>query len=275
MTDQPDEAAQGAPTGSGTPPPRAGGRITNRRVMLLFSVAAVVLLLISGFAGYKVGSARTTPAEDGADVGFARDMQTHHAQAVQMAMIIRDKTTDPTLRAIADDITTSQQHQAGQMYAWLTQWGLPQTGTDKPMAWMTAGGHNQNGHDTTTTGPATPGSTAGPSTPAMPAPSPPSDGLPSDGLPSDGSAGAGSAGSGPMMGMATPQQIEALQQATGRDAERLFLELMIAHHKGGVAMARAALERAERAEVHTLAAAINTAQAAEINQLQQLLDQRR
>lgn len=236
MTGQPREAAQPGPTGTGTSSAGPGPR-PDRRVLLLFSLAGVVLLLVSGLGGYMLGSARPAPAEGSADVGFARDMQTHHAQAVQMAMLLREKTTDPTLRAVADDITTSQQHQAGQMYAWLAQWGLPQTGSDKPMVWMTAGGHKQNGHDT---------------------PTPP-----------------GAAGAGSMMGMASPQQIQALQQAAGRDAERLFLELMIAHHRGGVAMAKAALERADRPEVRTLAAAIDIAQAAEITQLQQLLEQRR
>lgn len=248
MSARPDQAAQASPAGSDEPSPRAGARVSSRRRMLLFSLAAVGLLLITGLVGFIVGSARTAPAEDSADVGFARDMQTHHAQAVQMAMIIRDKTTDPTMRAIADDITTSQQHQAGQMYAWLAQWGLPQTGTDEPMAWMTAGVHNQSGHTPVPSGPTGPSSTA-----------------------QDES----TVGGATLMGMASPQQIRALQQATGSKAETLFLELMITHHQGGVAMARAALERAGHEEVRTLAAAIHTAQTAEINQLREQLEQRR
>ena len=68
--------------------------------------------------------------------GFSRDMQTHHAQAVEMALLVRDRSTDEELRTVAYDILTSQQHQAGQMYGWLVQWGLPQTGSGEPMAWV-------------------------------------------------------------------------------------------------------------------------------------------
>ena len=75
--------------------------------------------------------------------------------------------------------------------------------------------------------------------------------------------------------MATPAQLQSLQQATGVEAERQFLTMMIAHHKGGVQMAQAALRLATRPEVLTLARAIDTAQTAEITQLQQLLEDRR
>ena len=235
----PAAAAQNTPPEPLTTSGSAGpGRA--RRWLWLSVVAGLVLLLVVGLAGYRLGSGSAAPAEGSADVGFARDMQTHHAQAVQMAMIIRDKTSDPTLTAVADDILTSQQHQTGQMYAWLVGWGLPQTGTDAPMAWMSQGTHASSGQHT--------------------APSTASD------------SGSQQAPTG--MGMATAEQITALQQATGRDAERLFLQLMITHHHGGVAMAKTALQQADRPEVRTLAAAIDTAQTAEIDQLQHLLEQR-
>lgn len=76
------------------------------------------------------------------------------------------------------------------------------------------------------------------------------------------------------MGLATPAQIQALRQASDRAAERQFLTLMIAHHRGGVAMAQAALDLAQRPEVHALAGAIHTTQQSEINQLEELLTQR-
>lgn len=43
-----------------------------------------------------------------------------------------------------------------------------------------------------------------------------------------------------MPGMATQEQLDALSAARGRDAAVLFLELMRAHHEGGIAMARVA-----------------------------------
>ncbi|HET9021623.1 MAG TPA: DUF305 domain-containing protein, partial [Ornithinibacter sp.] len=72
---------------------------------------------------WVVQARSSAPAEFGADAGFARDMQTHHAQAVEMAFLIRDRSGDEELRTVAYDIITSQQQQAGQMYGWLVQWG--------------------------------------------------------------------------------------------------------------------------------------------------------
>ena len=49
------------------------------------------------------------------DAGFARDMQMHHAQAVDMAMTIYAETDDDELRALAYDIATGQSSQRGEM----------------------------------------------------------------------------------------------------------------------------------------------------------------
>ena len=236
-------------------------RLAAGRVLLLFALALVLLLAVAGFAGFQLGRAGHAPAEASADAGFARDMQTHHNQAVQMAMIIRDKTTDPTLRAVAYDIATSQAQQSGQMYGWLAHWGLPATAQNPPMAWMTAGQHQPEAPRQGPSG-ATTANTSGHSMAGTTGTNGP--GGPSGGPPSMAS-----------MGMASTEQIRALEQATGVEAERQFLTLMIAHHKGGVDMAQAALRLAERPEVRTLAGAIETAQQAEIAQLQQLLQDRR
>ena len=55
-------------------------------------------------------------------------MQVHHAQAIEMAMEIYRKTDDDELRVLAYDIATGQAGQRGEMYDWLVQWGLPQSG---------------------------------------------------------------------------------------------------------------------------------------------------
>ncbi|MEV4010737.1 DUF305 domain-containing protein [Nonomuraea angiospora] len=59
------------------------------------------------------------PADASVEAGFARDMQAHHAQAVQMTLIVRDRISDREVRTLAYDIATTQQQQIGQMYAWL------------------------------------------------------------------------------------------------------------------------------------------------------------
>jgi uncharacterized protein (DUF305 family) len=62
-------------------------------------------------------------------------MQVHHAQAIEMAMEIYRKTEDQELRVLSYDIATSQSGQRGEMFGWLVQWGLPQSGGPM-MSWM-------------------------------------------------------------------------------------------------------------------------------------------
>ena len=82
------------------------------------------------------------PGNDSAEAGFARDMMVHHAQAVEMAEIVRDKTESEEVRILASDISLTQQAQIGIMQGWLAVWGLPVTGTEPAMAWM---GHPTEG----------------------------------------------------------------------------------------------------------------------------------
>ena len=66
----------------------------------------------------------------------------HHAQAVQMADIVRDRTQSDAMRLLAADIELTQQAQIGMMQGWLDVWGLSITGTEPAMAWM---GHPTGG----------------------------------------------------------------------------------------------------------------------------------
>jgi uncharacterized protein (DUF305 family) len=81
------------------------------------------------------------PRADSAEAGFARDMATHHAQAVDMSFVIRDKSSDEALRALAYDIIVTQSTQRGVFMGWLQQWRLPQASTSPRMMWMP--GHAQ------------------------------------------------------------------------------------------------------------------------------------
>lgn len=76
---------------------------------------------------------------------------------------------------------------------------------------------------------------------------------------------------GRMPGMATSKDLRQLEQARGRTAEVLFLRLMVAHHRGGIAMAETAARSAERPEVMQLARSLAAAQTAETEQLRELL----
>jgi uncharacterized protein (DUF305 family) len=176
------------------------------------------------------------PADNSAEAGFARDMATHHAQAVEMGFIIRDATKDERLRTLAADIIVTQSAQRGMFMSWLQTWGLPQASPGPRMAWMGSSGdaHATGAHD------------------AM----------------------AGMPGMPLMAGMASDAELEALRHATGRDAEVLFLQLMIRHHEGGVLMARALLARSNRQDVVTLVRGIEAGQTGEIKTMTEMLAER-
>jgi len=63
--------------------------------------------------------ASVPPGNDSAEAGFARDMIVHHAQAVQMAEIVRDRTKSDNMRLLATDIALGRQAQIGIMQGWL------------------------------------------------------------------------------------------------------------------------------------------------------------
>ncbi|KGN38013.1 DUF305 domain-containing protein [Knoellia subterranea] len=211
------DALQQDPTTSS----RSRGEVIGLSVLL--AVASLLAGLILGWGLFGRGG---YPLDGSAEAGFARDMSTHHAQAVQMSLIVADRTEDPAIRTFAYDIATSQQGQIGQMFAWLKIWGLSPTGSQPAMAWMGSDHHG---------------------------------------------ATSASGESVPMPGMASESDIARLSAARGVEADRIFLTLMIAHHKGGVQMAEAVLTRSDRDEVVTLAGAMKQAQTAEITTMEQML----
>ncbi|PRY60918.1 DUF305 domain-containing protein [Glycomyces artemisiae] len=71
-----------------------------------------------------------------------------------------------------------------------------------------------------------------------------------------------------MSGMATDAQMTELEAAHGADFDRLFVDLMIAHHQGAVDMAEEEQTEGQNAEAIALADAIITAQTAEIETLE-------
>ena len=75
-----------------------------------------------------------------------------------------------------------------------------------------------------------------------------------------------------MDGMLTQEQMNALGNATGPEAERLFLDSMIEHHDGAVAMAEEQISQGENAEVTALAQDIAAAQKTEISEMRTLLE---
>jgi uncharacterized protein (DUF305 family) len=236
------------PADSPTGPTGVGGPSRALRTALLVVGGALLvvvgLLLGSALAG---SASADVPAEDSVDAGFARDMQVHHGQAVEMSVLLRERGEDPELRQIALDVMLTQQNQQGQMAGWLSTWGLAQSSTLPVMGWMSEDpfSGSMDGMDM--------------------------------GTGDDASGGTDSESTGnPMlaMGLATDEEVAALEAADGVEAERIYLQLMIEHHRGGVAMAQVAVDRAEQPEVRRLAQSMVTAQTAEITVLQDHLDER-
>jgi uncharacterized protein (DUF305 family) len=112
---------------------------TSRRRALTIGALVAVFALLIGFGAGVVTPSLRTPGDNSAEAGFARDMSTHHAQAVSMAMTAYPKVTDPEVRQLAYDIALTQQGQIGVMQTWLKDWHLQPTGTRPKMAWMPGG----------------------------------------------------------------------------------------------------------------------------------------
>ena len=104
---------------------------------VVFGVAAVVLVLL----GYAVGSwaSSRTPGDNSAEAGFARDMSTHHGQAVEMGMIAFQQSTNKDIATLGGDIALTQKGQIGVMNTWLKDWGLDINTSNPPMSWMPDG----------------------------------------------------------------------------------------------------------------------------------------
>ena len=109
--------------------------------VVVVALAAALGALIGFLAGARI-AAPVAPDDDSPEAGFARDMVVHHAQAVEMAEVVRMRTRDLAIRTLATDITLTQQAQIGRMQGWLDVWGLPATGTIDAMTWM---GHPTSG----------------------------------------------------------------------------------------------------------------------------------
>ena len=185
--------------------------------LILLLAAAAVLFAALALWLYLAGQ---EPGDGSAEAGFARDMSVHHAQAVEMAEIVRDKTQSEEIRLLAADMALTQQGQIGRMQGWLDSWNLPATGTEPAMSWM--------GHPT----------------------------------------------EGRMPGMASPEEIQRLQNASPQKADKIFFKLMIRHHQAAVPMAEAVMERTDRPEVENLAGAIAASQKGEIQVMEDMLEER-
>lgn len=211
----------------------------NRTYILIAALIAV--LLVGAAGGMLINTARTSddaaPNAESIDVGFAQDMRVHHLQAVTMAGIERDNTSDPILRGFAFDVESTQLAQSSEMAGWLTVWGQPQLpDAGAPyMQWMSEGGTHTH---------------------------------------SNGEGGKTTDAVARMPGMATSDELNKLRTLTGKELDVFFLQLMLRHHEGGLEMAEYAAEHAAKGYVRNLADKIVQSQENESKMMKSYLAER-
>lgn len=239
-----DQTEQDA--GSGRAP-----AVARNRVVAIVALATVALLAVGFLLGYAVTrssqpddgtttAATAVPADDSVDVGFLRDMITHHDQAVVMAHYGEIDSQDAEIQRIAYDINATQQSQIGTMKGWLMLWQKPEQTYGPRMAWMgTEGGHDMAGMSASTT-----------------------------------AASAQTADGALMPGMATDAEMAKLKTLRGSASDTFFLQLMLRHHEGGASMLQYAADHASNPIVANFAYKMVVAQTGEISVMKQMLAQR-
>lgn len=180
-------------------------------------------------------SAAPAAAHNQADMMFARMMIPHHQQAVQMSdMILAKQGIDPRVVDLSKQIKAAQGPEIEKMQGWLNQWGMP-------------GMPGMNGMPGNA--PSDHGGMHGSEMPGMPG---------MDDMPG-------------MDGMMSPADMEALQNAQGVEASKLFLTQMIKHHQGAITMAQNEIKNGQFSDAVALAKSIASSQQKEIDTMNQIL----
>ena len=186
---------------------------------------------------HAVGHHVTGHSASHVDIGFCTDMSVHHVQAIVMCERVLGGDTGDAVQAAATEVLRNQAIEVGMMRAWLTDWGASTADPITVMAWMDMDSAAMEAMDMSEldgTG-----------------------GIPLEDMP----------------GYATDAELVALSNAEpGVEKGRMWLELMRAHHVGGVSMAAAATELASEEKVVRLARTQAEVQAWEIAQYDVLLD---
>jgi len=161
----------------------------------------------------SVTAAEEVAGHNAEDVMFAQMMIPHHEQALELAALVPDRSSNPEVIALAAKIAGEQQPEITTMKALLLQWDVDPDEMS-----------HESGH-------------------------------------------AGMA----MAGMVDDATMVKLDNLKGADFDTLWLQSMISHHEGAIAMAKTEIADGTSADMKTLAGNIVTAQQAEIDQMKQML----
>jgi uncharacterized protein (DUF305 family) len=204
--------------------------MTLTSLRLLAALAALCLLVACGGGdstgdGPTSGEATDTPVITGepagynsADVTFATTMVPHHQQAIEMSTMAVERSIDPELIALANQIIATQQPEVNILNVFLVQWNEnPENRT----------GGGDVAEDT-------------------PEPSVP--------------------------GMVDDATIAKLESLRGPEFDRLWLQSMISHHQGAVAMAKSEIADGKNVDAIAVAETIVAGQDAQIGQMTRMLE---
>ncbi|MCG5466592.1 DUF305 domain-containing protein [Micromonospora sp. MED01] len=218
-------------------------RTTLRRTVLA-GAALSALLVTAACGGNDMGmdhgsgspavssSSSDSAAFNDADVMFAQMMIPHHEQAVGMADLASTRASDPELKDLAAKIKAAQDPEISTMKGWLTAWGKP---------------------------------TAAPADHSMPAmSSAPGHNMSDMSSPTPGASG--------MPGMMSDQEMADLKAAQGTEFDKMFAQMMIAHHNGAIDMAKTEQAQGSNPDAKALATQIASDQATEVQTLQKILN---
>ncbi len=112
------------------------------RAVAALAIGAALTLAGCGSDEQSKGADQTSATDhNDADVAFAGDMIQHHAQALAMVDLTVDRTLDPEVQRLADDIRAAQGPEIETMSDWLQAWGeeVPETRRDPSNSEMDMG----------------------------------------------------------------------------------------------------------------------------------------
>ncbi|OAK55001.1 DUF305 domain-containing protein [Rhodococcoides kyotonense] len=128
----------------------------NTKIALGAAVAAAALFVTgcsnsttADHSAHPSTSVQAAPSHDAtavyndADVHFATMMYPHHAQAIDMAELVPDRSTNAEVITLASEIEDAQKPEMDQLAALLAQWGQPAPSMD--MSGMDGMEHGQGG----------------------------------------------------------------------------------------------------------------------------------
>jgi uncharacterized protein (DUF305 family) len=218
------------------------------RIVVAGLLAALPALLLPTPSSGALPPARASlaPADTGspgytdADVRFMQHMMGHHAQALVMTSLVPDRTRREAIRTIAQRIAISQRDEIAMMRRWLERrhQAVPEV--------VTNAGHH------------------------------PADAMARHQVAGHEMAGHDSGAHAALMpGMLTTDQLVQLERASGAEFDRLFLQFMIRHHEGALAMVStlfATQAAGQEPELFRFASDVDADQRAEIRRMRALLD---